>query len=84
MWERIEELLENSLVLRVLQGVSVAVFALFAIGAVWTLVLSDRSALWLVGTICCENFTQFEGSSLGEAIGKWDTYCINRNRSERK
>lgn len=34
--------------------------------------------------ICCENFTQFEGSSLGEAIGKWDAYCINRNRSERK
>ena len=53
MWERIEELLENSLVLRVLQGVSVAVFALFVIGAVCTLALCGRSALWLVGTIGC-------------------------------
>lgn len=27
--------------------------------------------------ICCKNFTIFEGDTLGEALGKWDAYCIN-------
>ena len=30
--------------------------------------------------ICCDNFVQFVGDTLGEAIGKWDAYCINEER----
>lgn len=53
MMGRNEERIFYSLMFKVLFCVSVAVFALFAIGAVCTLALCDRSALWLVGTIGC-------------------------------
>lgn len=32
--------------------------------------------------ICCKNMVQFEGKTLGEALGKWDAWVIKNRKEE--